>query len=42
VLIIGHVATLLGLRFAIEGRSIQELVGEEFSGQPGWEFRPHA
>jgi broad specificity phosphatase PhoE len=42
VLVIGHVATLLGLRHAIEGRPVQELVDEEFIWQPGWEFTLHS
>jgi broad specificity phosphatase PhoE len=39
VLVIGHVATWLGLETVATGRRLEELVGAPFSWQPGWEYR---
>ena len=38
VLIIGHVATRWALDHLIEGRSLEELCGEEFGWKEGWEY----
>jgi broad specificity phosphatase PhoE len=39
VLVIGHIATRWGLERAANGRSIPELIAEEFRWQEGWEYR---
>ena len=39
VLVIGHLATRWGLERALEGRSLAELLSEEFSWQEGWTFQ---
>ena len=38
VLIIGHVATRWALDHLIDGRSLEELCGEEFGWREGWEY----
>ena len=38
VLVIGHAATRWALEFAFRGRSLEEIVAEEFVWQPGWEY----
>jgi 2,3-bisphosphoglycerate-dependent phosphoglycerate mutase len=39
VLVIGHVATRWALDLALAGRSLPDLVDEDFAWQPGWEYR---
>jgi len=39
VLVIGHMATRWALELEVRGRSLDELVAEEFVWQPGWEYR---
>jgi 2,3-bisphosphoglycerate-dependent phosphoglycerate mutase len=39
VLIVGHVATRWGLDHAVNGIAVEDLVGEEFCWQPGWNYR---
>ena len=38
VLVIGHVATRWALDCRVHGRTLEELAGEEFDWQPGWEY----
>lgn len=38
VLVIGHVATRWGLDRFLDGRELDQLVGEDFSWQEGWEY----
>ena len=38
VLMIGHVATRWALDCRVHGRTLEELAGEEFDWQPGWEY----
>jgi 2,3-bisphosphoglycerate-dependent phosphoglycerate mutase len=38
VLVIGHAATRWALALFANGRTIEELVAEEFVWQPGWEY----
>ena len=39
VLVIGHVATRLGLERFLLGRNLAELISSEFVWQEGWEYR---
>lgn len=39
VLVIGHVATRWGLDHIINGVPLENLVGEDFAWQEGWEYR---
>jgi alpha-ribazole phosphatase/probable phosphoglycerate mutase len=39
VLIIGHVATRWGLDHLIAGMSLEELIGQDFGWQEGWEYQ---
>ena len=39
VLVIGHVATRWGLEHRLNGIPLEELAGEAFRWQPGWEYR---
>jgi alpha-ribazole phosphatase/probable phosphoglycerate mutase len=39
VVVIGHIATRWGLDHALGGRTLDELVAEDFEWQPGWEHR---
>ena len=39
VLIVGHVATRWGLEHRLNGRTLEDLVEEEFCWRPGWMFR---
>lgn len=39
LVVIGHVATRWGLDIALAGRSLEELAGEDFAWQEGWEYR---
>ncbi len=38
VLVIGHAATRWALEIVVNGRTIEEMVVEEFLWQPGWEY----
>jgi broad specificity phosphatase PhoE len=38
VLVIGHIATRLGLEAVANGRELEDLVGAPFDWQPGWEY----
>lgn len=38
VLVIGHAATRWALEVAFRGRSLEEVLAEEFVWQPGWEY----
>ena len=38
VLVIGHAATRWALEIFVNGRTIEEMVAEEFVWQPGWEY----
>jgi broad specificity phosphatase PhoE len=38
VLVIDHMATRWALEAEVHGRSLEELVGERFDWQPGWEY----
>jgi len=38
VLVIGHVATRWALDCALAGRTLDDLVTEDFAWQPGWEY----
>ncbi len=38
VLVIGHAATRWALEIVVNGRTIEEMVSEEFVWQPGWEY----
>lgn len=38
VLVIGHAATRWALEILVNGRTLEELIGEEFVWQPGWEY----
>jgi broad specificity phosphatase PhoE len=38
VLVIGHAATRWALEILVNARTIEEMVGEEFVWQPGWEY----
>jgi 2,3-bisphosphoglycerate-dependent phosphoglycerate mutase len=38
VLVVGHVATRWGLQVALNGERVEDLAGQEFAWQPGWEF----
>jgi len=38
ILVIGHVATRWGLDRFLDGRDLDQLVGEEFSWREGWEY----
>jgi broad specificity phosphatase PhoE len=38
VLVIGHAATRWALEIVVKGRTIEEMVSEEFVWQPGWEY----
>ncbi|HUJ55901.1 MAG TPA: histidine phosphatase family protein [Gaiellaceae bacterium] len=39
VLVIGHMATRWGIEIAARGRTLEELLAEEFVWRPGWEYR---
>ena len=39
ILVIGHVATRWGLDHVIDGMSLEDLAGQPFGWQPGWEYR---
>ena len=39
VVVIGHVATRWGFDIALGGRTLDELVDEDFAWQEGWEYR---
>ena len=39
ILVIGHVATRWGLGHHIGGSALEELAGEDFTWQEGWEYR---
>jgi alpha-ribazole phosphatase/probable phosphoglycerate mutase len=39
ILVIGHVATRWALDQRVLGRALEELAGEDFAWQPGWEYR---
>lgn len=39
VLIIGHRATHYALDHLIDGKALEEIVSEEFTWQPGWEYQ---
>ena len=39
ILVVGHVATRWGLECRLGGRSLEELMGEDFGWREGWEFR---
>ena len=39
VLVIGHVATRWGLEHLANGKSLEELIAEDFDWQEGWEYR---
>lgn len=38
LVIIGHVATRWGLDHFIDGCPLEDLIGEDFAWQPGWEY----
>jgi alpha-ribazole phosphatase/probable phosphoglycerate mutase len=38
IVVIGHAATRWSLEHVLEGRPLEELVGEPFEWQPGWEY----
>jgi broad specificity phosphatase PhoE len=38
VLVVGHRATRWGLDVALAGRTLEDLTGEPFGWQPGWEY----
>ena len=39
VVVVGHVATRWALERRVRGRTLEELAAEEFSWQPGWEYK---
>jgi hypothetical protein len=39
ILVIGHVATRWGLDHVIDGMPLEDLAGQPFGWQPGWEYR---
>lgn len=39
VAVIGHVATRWGLDHFIDGKSLEELIGQDFAWREGWEYR---
>jgi len=38
VLVIDHIATRLALEVVVNGRELEDLIGEPFTWQPGWEY----